>query len=242
MTPGVGNYTDWGSIDYQPHLAAILPDALIPLLPAGARVLEIGCNRGDVAFWLAERGAEVLGVDLNPAAIQQAQARAQRAPAGTRVRFDCLDVATQPLIGTYDAVTLIRVLTCFPMLPTWSVLLERVRSLLAPGGLLYVHDFVRDDRSAVYRERYAAGQRAGWRPGNFRVDGPDGQLMFVAHHHDQSEIAVIAEPYETVFFAEHKSLSMNGNPCTMFELVARRPRTDAAMPAPATHPTSERES
>jgi SAM-dependent methyltransferase len=45
---------------------------------AGRRVLEYGCGPGSFAFFLAERGAEVTGIDISEVAIEQAAARARK--------------------------------------------------------------------------------------------------------------------------------------------------------------------
>jgi ubiquinone/menaquinone biosynthesis C-methylase UbiE len=45
---------------------------------AGKRVLEYGCGQGSHAFFLAERGAEVTGIDISGEAIRQSRERAER--------------------------------------------------------------------------------------------------------------------------------------------------------------------
>lgn len=42
---------------------------------AGARVLELGCGSGPYSVWLAERGAQVVGLDLSQTMISLAQER-----------------------------------------------------------------------------------------------------------------------------------------------------------------------
>jgi SAM-dependent methyltransferase len=80
----------------------IAPDRLERLLDAlalapGNRVLDVGCGKGAMLARLAERhGTHGLGVDLNPAFLDQARARAARLGAGTMelrqtdaARLDC---------------------------------------------------------------------------------------------------------------------------------------------------------
>jgi tRNA (mo5U34)-methyltransferase len=59
-------------------------------LPAdlrGWRVLDIGCNAGFYSFALAARGAEVLGIDVDPRYLRQARWAAPRLGLSDRVRF-----------------------------------------------------------------------------------------------------------------------------------------------------------
>lgn len=48
---------------------------LLPAELAGARVLDAGCAAGAHAAWLAERGCEVIAIEVSPAMIQAARAR-----------------------------------------------------------------------------------------------------------------------------------------------------------------------
>lgn len=53
----------------------------------GARVLDLGCGSGPFSVWLAERGAQVVGLDLSQTMISLAQERARKrdVPADFRV-------------------------------------------------------------------------------------------------------------------------------------------------------------
>jgi SAM-dependent methyltransferase len=76
------------------------------LLPAGARsLLELGCGTGGHAVAFARTGLQVHGIDLAPAMVEQARARAAALPelAG-RLRFDAGDVRRVRTGERHDAV------------------------------------------------------------------------------------------------------------------------------------------
>jgi len=50
--------------------------ALLDVFPPAGRVLDVGCGTGTLAIAIAERGLSVLGIDLAPAAIDQARNKA----------------------------------------------------------------------------------------------------------------------------------------------------------------------
>ena len=63
---------------------------LAPHLPRrmnGWRALDIGCNAGFYTFELARRGAEVLGIDVDPRYLAQARWAARELGLADRVRF-----------------------------------------------------------------------------------------------------------------------------------------------------------
>ena len=222
MTLDPQNYSVWNHIAYQPAIDAILPDRLLPYLRPGQRVLDVGCNRGLAAVHLARHGIRVVGIDINPDAVRQASSEADSAGVGVLCDFRCADVLSTGDLGTFDAIVMIRMLTCIPLGTTETAVLARSNSALTSSGYLYVHDFLMETESPVYRDRYQAGQQAGWRTGNFEVCDKKGKVLFVAHHHTDEELKEIMCPYENVLFAEHRSLSMNGNPCRMFEFIGRK--------------------
>ncbi|HEX8163564.1 MAG TPA: class I SAM-dependent methyltransferase [Pyrinomonadaceae bacterium] len=224
MRETVGDYPDWRSINYKPAIAELLPAALLPYLSSGQTALDVGCNTGSVALFLAKHGLSVLGVDINPESIRTANERAEETGLRARVRFIATDVTAEQNLGAFDAVLMIRLLTCFPSLHSWRSLLRRAGSLLKDEGIIYINDFKIAENSEVYRERYAAGARLGWRTGNFAVNDKAGRLLFIAHHHSEQDLEEITSPYSQLELNFRKSLSMNGNECEMFEFIGRRLR------------------
>jgi SAM-dependent methyltransferase len=73
---------------------------LAALVPAGGRVLELGCGPGRHALAAAGLGFEVHGIDLDPAVVEQARRNAARAAPGARVSFA---VADMDRLGELDA-------------------------------------------------------------------------------------------------------------------------------------------
>ena len=102
-------------------LAGCLPDA-------GA-VLEVGCGNGLVALELMERGYDVLAIDADEEAIEQARDNGVAAVHADWADFECLPV---------DAVAFTRSLHHVDSLPD---AVRKAADLLVPGGLLLVEDF-----------------------------------------------------------------------------------------------------
>ena len=222
-TPSEPDYTVWESIDYQPAIADLLPSRLLPVLSPSSALLDVGCNTGAVALFLATNGHSYAGIDINPAAIATAKDRVGRHRLATTARFEVADFLDFGSSDRFHAILMTRFLTCVPRIEHWRANLDKAFALLRPGGLLYVHDFVLDAGSSVYGPRYAQGKASGWRDGNFPVHDAHGALLFIAHHHSPSDFAALAAPYETLVLEQHDSLSMNGNPCRMFEFIGRKP-------------------
>jgi cyclopropane fatty-acyl-phospholipid synthase-like methyltransferase len=214
-------YDRWRSIDYKPALPELPAEQLIRYLHSGQRALEIGCNRGRTALWLASCGIDVTGIDINSEAISHAREQARKL-SNVKAHFIEGDFLNQFDMGTFDLIVMIRVLTCFSRVEDWQALLNRCFASLAGKGLMYIHDFVMAPQYESYRERYSEGARQGWRIGNFVVPDREGGKMFIAHHHSADEIAEIADRYERMFLNFHHSVSLNGNVCRMFEFLGKR--------------------
>jgi SAM-dependent methyltransferase len=81
-------------------------DIYADMLPPGGSVLELGAGTGRLAFALAERGFSVLGIEIAPAMLAQANAkRAELDPAiARRVEFKRGDMTALDLKQVFDAV------------------------------------------------------------------------------------------------------------------------------------------
>ena len=102
-------------------------------LPAPpATILDIGCGTGSISGVLAALGHTVTGIDLAPAMIAQAQAKAQA--AGQQITFQVME-ASNPQFAPhhFDAIVCRHLLWA---LPEPAVVLQRWTELLKPGGRL----------------------------------------------------------------------------------------------------------
>jgi SAM-dependent methyltransferase len=81
-------------------------DLYASLAPQGGEVLELGAGSGRIAVELARRGLAVVGVDLAPAMLAQAQARQAAEPAevAARLEFRRGDMTALDLNRRFDAV------------------------------------------------------------------------------------------------------------------------------------------
>ncbi len=97
-------------------------------LPAGARVLDLGCGNGAKISRLATR-FEVVGVDLSEQQLRLARANV---PEATFVHGDLAELDFTP--GSFDAVTALYSVMHVPR-EAHRGLFERIRQWLGPGGL-----------------------------------------------------------------------------------------------------------
>jgi len=142
---------------YAGREAAEEVDAILAWRDPPRRVLDLGCNAGLHALEWARRGAEVVGLDSAPVAIELAR---QRAAGDPRLRFDVGDLGDLDLgrLGRFDLVTALGgVFNCIPrsaLAPAFRV----IRDALEPGGDL-VFDVLRwrDTPRTVFLRRDSRG-------------------------------------------------------------------------------------
>ena len=97
----------------------------------GKRIVDMACGEGYGAAVLAAGAAEVVGVDANPEAFEHARLR-YHAP---NLRFERALVEQFDDDAPYDAIVFLQTIE---HVEDPSGLLARFRSLLAPGGVVYV--------------------------------------------------------------------------------------------------------
>ena len=101
-------------------------------IKAGDRVIDLGSGDGRIVIEAAKRGAQGLGVDLDPSLVKLATGNAARAGVAGRARFEVRDIFETDLSGA-------TVITMY-LLPEFNAkLLERFLKL-APGTRIVSHD------------------------------------------------------------------------------------------------------
>lgn len=138
---------------YEPFLLGLIPESCGDLL-------EVGCGMGRLSRVLAARVREVIGIDVSDGMIRIARERGGDQPG---LRFVCDDFLTHPFGDTRFACVISVAL--FHHLPLARAL-DRMKSLLRPGGVLILHDVRAPESAADWLrsglEAVATGQIVGW--------------------------------------------------------------------------------
>ena len=120
----------------------------------GQRVLDLATGTGDIAFAMASRGADVVGLDVTERMIVLAAAKNSAPGAGRtsgpsrRVRFLVGDMLALPFPhASFDAVTVGYGLRNVPDL---GAALDEVSRVLKPGGQLLSLDFNRPTNRVIH--------------------------------------------------------------------------------------------
>lgn len=112
-------------------LGAFLGDRIgivVPFIPNG-RILDVGCNDGEMVGWMTQHGWETYGVEINPKASAVAAERGMKIFHG-----ELMDAGYQA--DYFDAVTMNHVLE---HVHSPSQILSEVYRVLKPGGMVFIN-------------------------------------------------------------------------------------------------------
>ena len=123
--------------DFMPWDSGVPEPILIQMVESGAlplgRALDVGCGTGTNAIWLAQRGYEVLGVDVASLAIDKARAKLLH---GMSCRFATLDFLTEKPEGAPFQLVFDRGLFhVFDDAADRAKVAAQVAAVLAPDGM-----------------------------------------------------------------------------------------------------------
>jgi ubiquinone/menaquinone biosynthesis C-methylase UbiE len=116
-------------------------------LPAGARVLDVGCGIGGPArFFAAERGWIVEGVDLTAEYVETAKALSKRVGMADKVSFRQASAVSLPFADChFDGATMLHV---GMNIADKKTVFAEVRRVLKPGGVFAIYDAMRQSDDA----------------------------------------------------------------------------------------------
>lgn len=136
-SPAAPPLPPWRLLEQDLHLTTLshsyAPVGLLEMIPSAPQaVFDLGCFVGGTGKWLKQKfpGVRVVGVELLEKAAEQARAVYDEVFAG---RFE--DFPVERHAGAFDVIIAADVLE--HLYNPWAAL-ERLKSLLAPGGALYV--------------------------------------------------------------------------------------------------------
>ena len=114
-------------------------------VPAGGRVLEVGCGTGRNLVAAARRypNAEFFGMDISTAMLATARSSVHKASLDQRVSLaqgDAADFDPERAFGVRGFERIFMSYTV-SMIPVWRAAIEQAMRNLAPGGSLLIVDF-----------------------------------------------------------------------------------------------------
>ena len=110
-------------------------------LPAGSRILDVGCGSGWMSEYFARLGYRVKGIDISPALIDMSRDRVTRVPydvdheTALRCSFEEHDIEAAPLREEFDAVL------CYDSLHHFEdedAVMRNIAAMLPVGGVLFI--------------------------------------------------------------------------------------------------------
>src|SRR5262245_4481458 len=110
----------------------------------GKRVLDVGCGGGLLSEAMAQRGADVTGIDLAPMTIEVAELHALESGVPVRYMRESAETHAVHSAGAYDVVV------CMEMLehvPEPASVLHALHDLARPGGDIFLSTLNRNLKS-----------------------------------------------------------------------------------------------
>jgi 2-polyprenyl-6-hydroxyphenyl methylase/3-demethylubiquinone-9 3-methyltransferase len=113
----------------------------------GKRVLDVGCGGGILSESMAERGAEVMGIDLGEKALKVAQLHQLESGAKVEYRLVAVEALAEEQPESFDVVT------CMEMLehvPDPAAVVQACARLVKPGGRVFFSTLNRNPKSYLF--------------------------------------------------------------------------------------------
>ena len=166
-----------------------------------ANILDIGCGYGRTLNELYNNEYKnSIGIDFSEKMIEKGK------NLYPHLTFEIMEEGkTKYSENTFDAVILLAVLTCIIANEEQMELLNEIRKILKPNGIIYINDFLlnTDDSNIKRYKEYETKYR------NYGVfELPEGAIV---RHHDKKWVKKSLEIFNTLEYKEIEYTTMNGN-------------------------------
>ncbi len=155
-------------------------------LEPGSLILDVGCGNGRNSRYLAEKGFEVVGIDISPAQVEIAKRRAAAELPGKPVRFLVGDATKLPLEDNgFDAAIFIATLHHLTSPEERVLAMRELHRCVRVGGRCLVSAWAREQEKFANALESAKSQMGeSWEPGDMLLpwNRPDG-AVFQRYYH-----------------------------------------------------------
>ena len=114
---------------------------------AGKKVLDVGCGGGILAEAMAQRGAEVTGIDLSEKSLRVAELHQLESGAGVRYERAMAEEFAAGRAGQFDVVTCMELLE---HVPDPASMVAACAQLVRPGGQVFFSTINRNPKSYLF--------------------------------------------------------------------------------------------
>ncbi|MGP7817887.1 class I SAM-dependent methyltransferase [Niallia sp. 01092] len=177
------------------------PELFLKYVDQNASILDYGCGYGRTLLELRDSNFNHLhGVDFSEEMIKRAKSN------DSEIDFQVVQSGKLPFPDhTFDSVLLFAVLTCVYKDEEQNAILDEIKRVLKPGGIIYINDFLLNDDERN-KARYEKGYAKYHTYGVFELT--DGAIL---RHHDKERIKEWTIPFEELEYREVEYVTMNGN-------------------------------
>lgn len=148
----------------------------------GELILDVGCGRGELSWYLSQFCQHVVGIDYSQDAIRIANDAYIKDAKDKKVTYLCADVMTISFGKQFDKVVLADVYEHIDP-PVMDRLLRHLARMLKPGGKIFIHTAPNLD---WYETVYPAMRKKAWQEGGFLPKNPRSYYEQLMHINEQS--------------------------------------------------------
>lgn len=197
----------WNEVAYNKEFTTPFKlDLFKKYVEKNSKILDYGCGYARTLRFLHDNGyLHLSGVDFSERMIERAK---KENPA-----LNCRVIKNNKLTfedNTFEAVLLLAVLTCVINNEEQEMIMNEIKRVLKPGGIIYINDFLLNNdhrnlkRYEKYKEKYSCY-------GVFELE--EGAVL---RHFDENRIDELTNGFEPLEYEKVVYKTMNGNKANGF--------------------------